>query len=95
MARKLMTLSEAIRQYVADGVSLVMGTALEGQIPFAAGHQIMRQRKSGLTLIGPISDILFDQLIGAGCVREVAAAWVGQVSVGSAYNLRRAASAGN
>jgi glutaconate CoA-transferase subunit A len=59
-------------------------------IPFAAGHEIIRQRKRGLTLIGPISDILFDQLIGAGCVEQVIAAWVGNVMMGSAYNFRRA-----
>jgi glutaconate CoA-transferase subunit A len=59
-------------------------------IPFAAGHEIIRQKKRGLTLIGPISDILFDQLIGAGCVEKVIAAWVGNVMMGSAYNLRRA-----
>ena len=40
-------------------------------IPFAAGHEIIRQKKRDLRLIGPISDILFDQLIGAGCVAEV------------------------
>jgi len=50
----------------------------------------MRQKKRGLTLVGPISDILFDQLIGAGCVEKVVAAWVGNVMMGSAYNFRRA-----
>jgi len=40
--------------------------------------------------VGPISDILFDQLIGGGCVRDVVAAWVGNVMMGSAYNFRRA-----
>lgn len=89
-----MTLSEAIEQYVPDGASIVMGTALEALIPFAAGHEIIRQRKRDLTLIGPISDILFDQLIGAGCVEKVIAAWVGNVSGGSAYNLRRAVEEG-
>jgi glutaconate CoA-transferase subunit A len=59
-------------------------------IPFAVGHEIIRQKKRGLTLIGPISDILFDQLIGAGCVEKVIAAWVGNVMMGSAYNFRRA-----
>src|SRR5207244_655948 len=43
-----------------------------------------------LTLIGPISDILFDQMIGAGCVEQVIAAWVGNVMMGSGYNFRRA-----
>ena len=63
---------------------------MEQMIPFAAGHEIIRQKKRGLTLIGPISDILFDQMIGAGCVEKVIAAWVGNVMMGSAYNFRRA-----
>jgi len=67
-----------------------MGLCLEALIPFAAGHEIMRQRKRGLTLIGPISDMLFDQLIGAGCASRVQAAWVGNVITGSGYNFRRA-----
>jgi glutaconate CoA-transferase subunit A len=63
---------------------------MEQMIPFAAGHEIIRQKKKNLRLIGPISDILFDQLIGAGCVKDVVAAWVGNVMMGSAYNFRRA-----
>jgi glutaconate CoA-transferase subunit A len=70
------------------------GLGLEALIPFAAGHEIMRQGKRGLTLIGPISDMLFDQLIGAGCVSGVRAAWVGNVITGSGYNFRRAAESG-
>jgi glutaconate CoA-transferase subunit A len=71
-----------------------MGLCLEALIPFAAGHEIMRQRKRGLTLIGPISDMLFDQLIGAGCAHRVQAAWVGNVITGSGYNFRRAVESG-
>ena len=41
-----------------------MGLQMEQMIPFAAGHEIMRQRKKDLRLIGPISDVLFDQIIG-------------------------------
>jgi glutaconate CoA-transferase subunit A len=70
------------------------GLGLEALIPFAAGHEIMRQRKRGLTLIGPISDMLFDQLIGAGCAIRVCAAWVGNVITGSGYNFRRAVESG-
>jgi len=73
---------------------VAMGLCLEALIPFAAGHEIMRQRKRGLTLIGPISDMLFDQLIGAGCARRVQAAWVGNVITGSGYNFRRAVESG-
>ena len=66
-----------------------MGLSLESLIPFAAAHEIIRQRKNMLCLIGPISDILFDQVIGAGCVRQIRAAWVGNVITGSGYNFRR------
>jgi glutaconate CoA-transferase, subunit A len=71
-----------------------MGCQMEQMIPFAAGHELMRQKKRGLTLIGPISDILFDQVIGAGCADRVIAAWVGNVMMGSAYNFRRAVESG-
>jgi len=87
---KLLTAAEAIDRFVPDGSSVAMGLAQEILIPFAAGHEIMRQGKRDLTLIGPISDILFDQIIGAGCVRKVSAAWVGNVITGSGYNFRRA-----
>src|SRR5689334_23306718 len=87
---KLLSLEEAIRRFVPDGASVVLGTALEALIPFAAGHELIRQRRRELELIGPISDMLFDQLIGAGCVRRVTAAWVGNVSAGLGHNYRRA-----
>jgi glutaconate CoA-transferase subunit A len=91
---KLYSLSEAIDRFVPDGSSVVLGTAQETLIPFAAGHEIMRQRVRDLTLIGPISDILFDQMIGAGCVARIEAAWVGNVITGSGYNFRRAVESG-
>jgi glutaconate CoA-transferase, subunit A len=88
---KLTSMAGAIARYVPDGSSVALGLALEPLIPFAAGHEIIRQRRQNLTLIGPISDILFDQLIGAGCVEKIAAAWVGNVSEGLAHCYRRAA----
>lgn len=91
---KQLTLRDAIAQFVPDECSVALGLQMEQMIPFAAGHEIIRQNKRGLTLIGPISDILFDQLIGAGCVRRVIAAWVGNVMMGSAYNFRRAVEEG-
>jgi glutaconate CoA-transferase, subunit A len=87
---KLRSLSEAINRFVPDGSSVAVGLAQETLIPFAAGHELIRQQKKHLTLIGPISDILFDQIIGAGCVRKIRAAWVGNVITGSCYNFRRA-----
>lgn len=87
---KLTSMTDAIAQYVPDGSSVAIGLALEPLIPFAAGHEMIRQQRRNLTLIGPISDILFDQLIGAGCVEKVKAAWVGNVSEGLAHCYRRA-----
>jgi glutaconate CoA-transferase subunit A len=87
---KVVTMRSAIAGHVPDGSSVALGLQMEQMIPFAAGHEIVRQKKRDLRLIGPISDILFDQLIGAGCVRDVVAAWVGNVMMGSAYNFRRA-----
>ncbi|HEY6271729.1 MAG TPA: CoA-transferase [Terriglobales bacterium] len=87
---KISSLRQAIAEHVPDGASVALGLQMEQMIPFAAGHELIRQEKRGLRVIGPISDILFDQLIGAGCVKDVVAAWVGNVMMGSAYNFRRA-----
>ncbi|HEY6939783.1 MAG TPA: hypothetical protein VI424_21660, partial [Terriglobales bacterium] len=81
---KLTTMREAIASFVPDGASVALGLQMEQNIPFAAGHEIIRQKKRGLRLIGPISDILFDQMIAGGCVSEIVAAWVGNVMMGSA-----------
>jgi glutaconate CoA-transferase subunit A len=94
MQSKLLPMSDAIARFVRDGDSVAIGCALEPMIPFAAGHEIIRQRRRDLALIGPISDILFDQLIGAGCVARVVAAWAGNVSAGLGHAYRRAAEQG-
>src|SRR4029077_6606585 len=87
---KLISMAEAIERFVPDGATVAMGVALEPLIPFSAGHEMIRQGRRDLELVGPISDALFDQLIGAGCVRRVTAAWVGNVSEGLAHCYRRA-----
>jgi glutaconate CoA-transferase, subunit A len=84
----------AVARFVPDGVSICLNTAIEALIPFAAGHELIRQRRRNLTLIGPISDMLFDQLVGAGCVSRIIAAWVGNVSAGLGHNYRRAVEKG-
>src|SRR5262245_40603490 len=91
---KLMSMREAVERFVPDGTSVLLGVGLEGLIPFAAGHEIMRQRKRNLTLLGPISDMLFDQMIGSGCAQRVVAAWVGNVSAGLGHCFRRAVEQG-
>ena len=91
---KVKSLHEAIATDVQDGISVAMGCGLESLIPFAASYEIIRQRKRKLTLIAPISDIQFDQLIGAGCVEKIITSWVGNVAAGLGHNYRRAAEAG-
>lgn len=90
---KTTTMTEAIDR-IAPGESVAMGLALEHAIPFAAGHELLRQKPEDLTLIGPISDTLFDQLIGGGIVSRVRAAWVGNVSAGTGHRFREAANTG-
>jgi glutaconate CoA-transferase, subunit A len=87
---KLATMREAIAQHVKSNSSVLMGAQLEQMIPFAAAHEMIRQGLRDLTLIGPISDALFDQMIGAGSVARVLAAWVGNVSGGLGHCFRRA-----
>jgi glutaconate CoA-transferase subunit A len=91
---KLCSLHETIAAHVQDGMSVAMGCGLESLIPFAASYEIIRQKKRNLTLIAPISDMQFDQLIGAGCVKKIIASWVGNVAAGLGHNYRRAAEAG-
>jgi glutaconate CoA-transferase subunit A len=86
-------LQEAVSA-IEPGSSVATGLALEHAIPFAAGHELLRQGIDDLTMIGPISDLLFDQLIGGGAVSRVRAAWVGNVSAGTGYRFREAVESG-
>ncbi len=92
---KVMELSQAVARLVRPGMSIALGCGLEGFVPFAVTHQIIRHGVGPLTLIGPISNVCFDQIIGAGLVERVIAAWVGNVSTGIAYNYRRAVEQGH
>jgi glutaconate CoA-transferase, subunit A len=88
-ANKVMSLPEAIRQFVHDGDSV----ALEGfthLIPFAAAHEIIRQRITGLTACRLTPDLIYDQLIAAGCVRKLVFSWAGNPGAGSLHSFRRA-----
>ena len=82
-------LTEAIAELVHDG-DLV---ALEGfthLIPFAAGHEIIRQRRRDLTLARMTPDVIYDQLIGMGCARRLIFSWGGNPGVGSLHRFRDA-----
>ncbi len=90
MKSKFFGIDEAIATLLADGDSVVLGAALETAIPFAAAHEMIRQQRKGLHLIAPIADLIGDLLIGAGCINQVSASWVGNVSAGLGHNYRRA-----
>jgi glutaconate CoA-transferase subunit A len=82
-------LTEAIARHVHDGDSV----ALEGfthLIPFAAGHEIIRQRRRGLHLIRMTPDLIYDQMIGMGCASRLTFSWGGNPGVGSLHRLRDA-----
>ena len=84
-----LTLREAIGRYVADGACV----ALEGfthLIPFAAGHEIIRQRRRNLHLVRMTPDLVYDQLIGMGCASRLTFSWGGNPGVGSLHRLRDA-----
>ena len=84
-----LTLRESIAGFVKAGQSI----ALEGfthLIPFAAGHEIIRQRLTDLTLIRMTPDLLYDQMIGAGCAKKLVFSWGGNPGVGSLHRLRDA-----
>lgn len=85
----ILQLKEAIGEFVRDGDTL----ALEGfthLIPFAAGHEIIRQQRRNLTLIRMTPDLIYDQLIGAGCAAKLVFSWGGNPGVGSLHRLRDA-----
>jgi glutaconate CoA-transferase subunit A len=86
---RLLPLAEAIAELVPDGASV----ALEGfthLIPFAAGHELIRQRRRDLHLIRMTPDLVYDQLIGMGCARRLTFSWGGNPGVGSLHRLRDA-----
>src|SRR3974390_1049252 len=88
MAR-ISSLSEAIKDTVRDGDTV----ALEGfthLIPHSAGHEIIRQRRRHLTLIRMTPDVVYDQMIGAGCGDRLVFSWGGNPGVGSLHRFRDA-----
>ena len=85
----IVSLADAIERFVSDGASV----ALEGfthLIPFAAGHEIIRQRRRELHLIRMTPDIIYDQMIGMGCAHKLTFSWGGNPGVGSLHRLRDA-----
>src|SRR3954466_11541610 len=92
MARHL-SLADAVDVHVHDGDTI----ALEGfthLIPFAAGHEIIRQGRRDLTLVRMTPDLVYDQLIGAGCAKKLVFSWGGNPGVGSLHRMRDALATG-
>lgn len=86
---KLITLSEAIRRYVHDGDTLY-AAGFTHLIPFAAGHEIIRQGLRDLVLARATPDLIYDQLVAAGCARKVIFSYMGNPGVGSLRATRAA-----
>src|SRR6266540_7472043 len=86
---ELTTLGEAVVELVHDGDAV----ALEGfthLIPFAAGHEILRQGRTDLTLARMTPDLVYDQLIGMGCAARMIFSYGGNPGVGSLHRMRDA-----
>src|SRR6202163_1716914 len=86
---EILDLTSAVSELVHDGNCV----ALEGfthLIPFAAAHEVIRQGRRDLTLVRLTPDLVFDQMIGMGCARELIFSWGGNPGVGSLHRLRDA-----
>ncbi len=90
---KLQTLSEAIRNFVHDG-DLIYAAGFTHLIPFAAAHEIIRQKIKGLTVARATPDLIYDMLTAAGCVKKVIFSYIGNPGVGSLKIIREAIESG-
>ncbi|MFZ5878915.1 MAG: CoA transferase subunit A [Chloroflexota bacterium] len=86
---KLLTLTEAVSKYVNDG-DVVYAAGFTHLIPFAAGHEIIRQKKRDLALARATPDLIYDQMVAAGCARKVIFSYMGNPGVGSLRIVRTA-----
>ena len=90
---EIVLLAEAIAATVHDGDTIAM-EGFTHLIPHAAGHEVIRQRRRDLTLVRMTPDIIYDQLIGAGCARKLVFSWAGNPGVGSLHRFRDAVERG-
>src|SRR2546427_7388761 len=86
---EITTLREAVAGLVRDGDVVAM-EGFTHLIPFAAGHEVVRQGRRNLTLVRMTPDLIYDQLIGTGCARKLIFSWGGNPGVGSLHRLRDA-----
>jgi len=90
---KLVSLTQAIKEYVKDG-DCVYAAGFTHLIPFAAGHEIIRQGRKGLILARATPDLIYDQMVAAGCARKVIFSYMGNPGVGSLRIVRAELEAG-
>jgi len=90
---KLVSMRQAIAAHVSDGSSVAI-EGFTGFICFAAGHEIIRQRRRDLTLIRMTPDLIYDQMIAAGAAKKLIFSYMGNPGVGSLYCIRRAVEKG-
>ena len=88
-ADKIVSMREAVATYVTDNCSVVI-EGFTAFICFAAGHEIIRQKRRNLTLIRMTPDLIYDQMIAAGTARKLIFSYMGNPGVGSLYCIRRA-----
>ena len=93
MPGKLTSLSDAVSTFVKDG-DCVYAAGFTHLIPFAAGHEIIRQERKNLVLARATPDLIYDQMVAAGCARKVIFSYMGNPGVGSLRILRKAVEAG-
>jgi glutaconate CoA-transferase subunit A len=86
---RFLSLAEAVEDCVRDGDTVAM-EGFTHLIPYAAGHEVIRQQRRRLTLIKMTPDLLYDQLIGMGCAEKLVFSWGGNPGVGSLHRLRDA-----
>lgn len=88
-----MTMQQAVREYIRDGDTVVI-EGFTHLICFAAGHEIIRQKKKDLVACRLTPDLIYDQMIAAGCIGKIVFSWAGNPGVGPLYGLRRAVEKG-
>src|SRR6059036_4018719 len=86
---KVVPMREAVAAHVRDGDTVVI-EGFTHLICFAAGHEIIRQKRRDLTLCRLTPDLIYDQMIAAGCARKLVFSWAGNPGVGSLHAFRRA-----
>src|SRR6266540_837045 len=86
---RFLSLAEAVEDVLRDGDTVAM-EGFTHLIPFAAGHEVIRQRRRNLTLVRMTPDLIYDQLIGMGCARKLIFSWGGNPGVGSLHRMRDA-----